>query len=282
MGISRRDSRIPFLMARDSLPNDLLHKLESAAVNKERISSHCGSIYRLITLLVLLVPTHLAFSQAEIPFAPNEVMEDNAAPAKAVIVTPKQTAGTHPVQSELAVMGMIPDGDYRLISATVRCNAWTVSVEYDHPFPRTFLKARADYATEVIPLVLLSEPAVSDFWGNAESPNQQIVPGLSILPIGFRFLWRGNRAVKPYMVGKLGAIFFTRKALSPAASYANFNVQAAFGLQMRLTQRMDLRVEPFEFFHVSNGYLAASNPGMDELATRFGLAFHLRKKDRTR
>jgi hypothetical protein len=283
MGISRRDSRISFLMARGSLPNELLHEPELAALKNERISSTCLGFYRLITLFVLVLPTHLAFSQqAEIPFAPNDVMEDNAIPAKAVIVTPKQTPGTHPVQSELAVMGMIPDGDYRLISATVRCDAWTVSVEYDHPFPRTFLKARADYATEIIPVVLLSEPAVSDFWGNAESPNQQILPGLSILPIGFRFLWRGNRAVKPYMVGKLGAIVFTKKALSPAASYANFNVQAAFGLQMRLTERMDLRVEPFEFFHVSNGYLAASNPGMDELATRFGLAFHLRKKDRKR
>ena len=82
------------------------------------------------------------------------------------------------------------------------------------------------------------------------------------------------------MVGKVGGIFFTQKAFSPAASYANFNVSAAFGVQVRLTERFDLRVEPFEFFHVSNGYLAASNPGMDEVATRFGVAYHLRKKSK--
>ena len=79
------------------------------------------------------------------------------------------------------------------------------------------------------------------------------------------------------MVGKLGAIAFDQKALSLNASYANFNVQAAFGVQIRMTDRMDLRVEPFEFFHVSNGYLAASNPGMDELATRIGISYYLRK-----
>jgi hypothetical protein len=77
------------------------------------------------------------------------------------------------------------------------------------------------------------------------------------------------------VVGKLGAIVFTQKVLSQSASYTNFNIQAAFGLQIRMTPRIDFRLEPFEFFHVSNGYLAASNPGMDELATRIGITYHL-------
>jgi hypothetical protein len=52
-------------------------------------------------------------------------------------------------------------------------------------------------------------------------------------------------------------------------------VQAAFGLQIKLNERMDLRVEPFQFFHVSNGYLAASNPGMDQLASRIGISYYV-------
>jgi len=174
-------------------------------------------------------------------------------------------------------MGMIPDGDYRLFSATVRCTAWTAGVEYDRQWGH-FLKARFDYVAEVLPFVLLSQPAVSDFWGNGISPNQQLVPGVMVSPFGFRWLWLRDKAVKPYVVGKLGAIAFTEKAFSPNASYANFNVQAAFGLQIRLTERMDVRVEPFEFFHVSNGYLARSNPGMDQLATRYGVSYRLGKK----
>jgi hypothetical protein len=233
---------------------------------------------------VILAP-QLAFSQnAETPVEPNlplatEGPGTDPTPTKAVIVTTQKPRG-HPAESDISVMGMIPDGDYRLISATVRCNAWTVGVEYDRRFPRDFLKARFDYATEILPVVLLSQPAVSDFWGNGISSNQRIVPGLSILPIGFRFLWRGGRSVRPYVVGKLGGIIFARKAFSPDASNANFNVQAAIGLQVRLTDRFDLRVEPFEFFHVSNAYMAPSNPGMDEIATRFGFTYHLRKKRR--
>jgi hypothetical protein len=251
--------------------------------NSLHISIDSLGSFTLIIFAVILLATQFAASQETVaPTIPNissitSGLADEAL-TKGGIVTPKRTSHSHPGESELSVMGMLPDGDYRMFSATVRCYAWTVGVEYDHPFPRTFLKARVDYATEILPFVLLSQPAVSDFWGNGLSTNQRTVPGLAILPIGFRFLWRGKNAVRPYVVGKLGGIFFTRKALSPEASNANFNVQAALGLQLRLTKRIDLRVEPFEFFHVSNGYLTASNPGMDELATRFGVTYHLWKK----
>ncbi len=183
-----------------------------------------------------------------------------------------------PVASEISVMGMFPDGDYRLFSATTRCYAWTVGVEYDRNSWGRFLGSQFDYVAEVLPVVILSQPTRSDFWGNATSFTQQLVPGVSISPFGLRMLWRNNKSIKPYLSGKLGAIVFTKKAFSQNASYANFNVQAAFGVQFRLTQRVDLRVEPFEFFHVSNGYLAASNPGMDELATRYGITYHLGKQ----
>jgi Lipid A 3-O-deacylase (PagL) len=182
-----------------------------------------------------------------------------------------------PVDSEISVMGMIPDGDYRLFSATVRCTAWTIGVEYDRHSLGHLLKSQVDWVMEVLPFMILSQPTVSDFWGNAYSTTQEHVPGLSISPVGFRFRWRSNTKIKPFIVGKLGTAVFTQKAFSPNASYANFNVQAAFGVQFRMTDRVDLRVEPFEFFHVSNGYLAASNPGMDEIATRIGITYHLRK-----
>jgi hypothetical protein len=211
------------------------------------------------------------------PEPANTIAETGTPPATDTVVIPKTIPGKQPVESEIAIMGMIPDGDYRLFSATVRCTAWTVGVEYDRQWGH-FFKARFDYVTEVLPFVLLSQPAKSDFWGNGISPNQQLVPGLMVSPFGFRWLWLRDKAVKPYVVGKLGAIAFTEKAFSPNASYANFSVQAAFGLQIRMTERMDLRVEPFEFFHVSNGYLAASNPGMDELATRFGVSYRLGKQ----
>lgn len=178
---------------------------------------------------------------------------------------------------EISVMGQIPDGDYRLFSATTRCNAWTIGVEYDRRWGHLF-SMRLDYVAEIIPVLLLSQPAVSDFWGNGLSPNQEIVPGISISPFGLRFVLRDGKRLRPIFVGKLGAAAFTKKAFSPNAAYANFNIQAATGIQYRVSEKFDLRVEPFQFFHVSNGYLAASNPGMDELAWRVGFTYHLSKK----
>jgi hypothetical protein len=244
--------------------------------------TNCLSILAALCLLA----THLAHSQETEAAGATNTPPVTSATVEAKIpvetetrVTPKPP-GKKPVESEIAVTGMIPAGDYRLYSATVRCNAWTVGVEYDRHSWGYFLKSQFDYVVEVIPFMLLSEPAKADFWGNPKSPNQQWVPGVSVSPFGFRMLWRGNKAVRPYVIGKLGAAVFTQKAFSPAASYANFNVQADFGLLIRMTERVDLRVDPFVFFHVSNGYLAASNPGMDELATKIGISYHLGKQEK--
>jgi hypothetical protein len=242
----------------------------------------------MLAAVCFLEPLPAHSQVMETPVVPNPALATNTSaatttlvktdpPATDGVVIPRTIPEKQPVRTEIAVMGMIPDGDYRMFSATDRCNAWTVGVEYDRHSWGHMMGSQMDYVVEVIPVVILSEPAVSDFWGNAKSPNQQVLYGLSISPFGFRWLWRSDKAIKPYVVGKLGAVVFNQKALSLSASYTNFNIQAAFGLQIRMTDRMDLRIEPFQFFHVSNGYLAKSNPGMDELATRIGISYYLRK-----
>jgi len=178
-------------------------------------------------------------------------------------------------EGEISVMGMVPAGDYRLFGATVRCHAWTIGAEYDRRIGH-ILWARFDWVTEVIPFMIMSQPKVADFWGNAMTPEQELVPGISISPIGMRFLYRDGKKIRPFFMGKLGAAAFTKKALSQSATYANFNIQAAFGVQYALNNRYDLRVEPFEFFHISNGYLAPSNPGMDQIGWRVGFTYHLK------
>ena len=233
-----------------------------------------GLNYLAILAALCLVAPQVALSQE----MENAVM--TSTPAEAGIVMTKKPPEKRPVESELAITTMIPDGDYRMFSATKRCKAWTVGVEYDRHSWGHLLKSQVDYVVEVIPIMILSQPAVSDFWGNAKSPNQQMVPGVSITPFGFRFLWRNNMAIRPYLTGKLGAAVFAKKAFSQNASYANFNVQVDFGLLFRMSKRVDIRIDPFVFFHVSNGYLAASNPGMDELATKIGVSYHLGKRER--
>ena len=228
-----------------------------------------------MSLALLAVCPRAAAQQAAAPSS-SVVVEDARGWADSVARSPAKKKHEWPLpEGEISVMGMIPDGDYRLFSATVRCKAWTIGVEYDRRIGR-LLGARFDWATEVIPVMILSQPKVSDFWGNALTPEQELVPGISISPVGMRFLYRDGKKIRPFFLGKLGAAVFTQKALSPNATYVNFNIQAAFGVQYAINNRYDLRVEPFQFFHISNGYLAPSNPGMDQIGWQIGFTYHLK------
>jgi hypothetical protein len=143
------------------------------------------------------------------------------------------------------------------------------------------VKARLDYAAEILPLVLLREPAKADKWGNPLTTARQTLPGMGISPLGMRMLWRSDRALKPYWSVKLGGVVFTQKALSPTATYADFSIQSSLGMQVRLTKGADLRMG-FEFFHFSNAYVNGSNPGLDTLGVNFGMNYHLLHKRRAR
>jgi hypothetical protein len=227
-----------------------------------------------------LVAPQLAHSQetetavvTEIPLVTNTTVETDTG-------VMQKPPGKQPVASEIAETGMVSYGNFRVFGAAPRCNIWTAGVEYDRHSWGYHLKAQVDYVAEVLPFVLLSEPLSADKWGNPTSPYQQLVHGVGLSPFGFRFLWRSNQRVKPFLIGKIGVVAFPKKILSPDASYANFNFQGDFGVQIRLTERTDLRVDPLIYFHVSNGYLAASNPGFDQMSAKFGLSYHLGKPER--
>lgn len=192
----------------------------------------------------------------------------------------KQSAVPQPVDSEISETNMIGYGSRKIFGAAERCNLWMAGVEYDRPVRGSFLKARMDYVAEVLPFVLLSEPVAADIYGNEKSPYQQLVHGFGVTPLGFRMLWRSNRAVKPYMIGEAGVVVFSKKVLATQATAANFAFQGDAGFEFRLAPRVELRVEPLDFFHFSNGDLGASNPGVDVLAAKFGISYHLGKSGR--
>jgi hypothetical protein len=249
-----------------------------------------GLIYlAILTLLCLLAPQGALSQETNTAVVTNAPWETNASlqmnttvetntPMETETAIPRPTPGKQPVESEIAETNLISYGSHKLFGAAVRCNVWTAGLEYDRHIWGYHLKSRMDYVVEVLPFVLLSEPTKADYWGNPRSPNQELVHGLGLSPFGFRMLWRSNKAVKPFLIGKAGVIAFPKKVLSPNATYANFAFQGDFGLQIRLTERVELRLDPLEYFHFSNAFLAGSNPGFDELGAKFGLSYHLGKK----
>ena len=179
------------------------------------------------------------------------------------------------MESDITVEGLASYGNYRIFASGTDCKLYTAGIEYDRHSWGHFLKARLDYVAEVLPLVLLDEPAKADIWGNPMSTARQIVPGFGLSPIGFRMLWLNNKVVKPYLTAKGGVLVFDKKVLSSQATYENFSLQSAIGVQTRLTQRLDLRLGLFSDFHFSDGFVVPVNPGLDVMNANFGLTYHL-------
>ncbi len=182
-----------------------------------------------------------------------------------------------PVESEIIVEGLASYGNYKIFASGTDCKLYTAGFEYDRHSWGRFLGARMDYVAEILPLVLLKKPDVTDFWGNPYSTSHHVVPGVGISPIGFRLLWRDKKSIKPYLLAKGGMLGFTEKVPARQATYENFSLQSAMGLMVKLKPRVDLRLGLFSDFHFSNAFIVDSNPGLDVMNANLGISYHLDK-----
>lgn len=182
-----------------------------------------------------------------------------------------------PVESDLVVEGLVSYGHYKIFASGSASELYTAGVEYDRHSWGRFLGARMDYVAEFLPVVLLHVPVTQDIWGTPTSPNKKIVPGIGISPIGFRWLWRDKKAIKPYLMAKGGVLIFTQKALSQNAAYENFSLQSAMGVNVKMNDRWDLRLGLFSDFHFSNAFVVPVNPGLDVMNANLGLSYNFGK-----
>lgn len=180
-----------------------------------------------------------------------------------------------PVEREIAMIGMASYGNWRIFAGGQDCKLFTAGFEYDRHSWGYFLKARMDYVAEVLPFVLLREPAKADIWGDPSTTAKKTVPGLGISPIGMRMMWFDKTAVKPYFMVKGGLIGFPEKVLSTKASYESLSLQLGIGMQVRMSERTDLRLGLFNDFHFSNAFIVPVNPGLDVMNASFGVSYHL-------
>jgi hypothetical protein len=179
------------------------------------------------------------------------------------------------VAQEVVFVGLASYGHYKIFASGEDCKMYTSGVEYDRHSWGYMLKARVDYVAEFLPVVLLSEPNITDIWGNSFTSAHHIVPGIGFSPIGARWMWRDGKAWKPYLMAKGGILLFTEKAISSQATYENFSLQSSAGLQIRLNPRVDLRLGLLGDFHFSNAFIVPVNPGLDVMNASLGISYHL-------
>lgn len=193
-------------------------------------------------------------------------------PASAI----RAAAGTSaaPAESEIIFEGINSVGHFRIFA-----NSWwsylsTGGIEYDRHTWGRLAGANVDYSAEFLPVILLRQPSKTDPWGNRASTTFENVPGIGILPVGVRLIWRDGSRFKPYYVIKAGITVYSKKAFSQDASYENLALDQSIGVQFRLSARTDFRTG-FGVFHQSNGFVVPSNPGLDAMNWNVGLSYHL-------
>jgi len=176
------------------------------------------------------------------------------------------------VESEIVLEGGTSVGHIQIFAFAEDRRINPIGIEYDRHSWGGLLGARVDYATELLPALLLTGPAKYD---NSSRPLTTALStryGVGFSPVGVRLLWRRNRTFKPYLAGKGGILYFDDRALSPLGTHLNFSAQFGGGVQESVSRGLDFRMG-FGDFHFSNGDIARHNPGLDCLTLNAGLVY---------
>lgn len=217
-------------------------------------------------LAILQVSEPAAFGQSPPPNSDPPVVAVHSGPPR------------EPVESAVVFEALASYGNYNLFASGSGCKLWTSGVEYDRHSWGRFLRADQDYVAEFLPFVLLQEPTKTDFHGYPLTNQRRLVPGVGFSPIGWRLLWRSGRRFEPYMEEKGGLVVFAGKVINANATYENFTLQSSTGILLRTGSRFDLRVGLYSDFHMSNGFMVATNPGLDVMNANFGLSYELGRR----
>jgi hypothetical protein len=179
-----------------------------------------------------------------------------------------------PVESQIVADGGSSVGNIHVFAFADDRRIAPFGIEYDRHSWGSFLTARVDYVAEVLPVVLLNEPARYGADSIALTTARQVKYGFGFSPAGVRLLWRRHAAFRPYLMGKGGLLIFPDPVLSPLAGHLSFSAQFGGGVEETLTRRVSLRLG-YSDFHFSNGGIATRNPGIDLMYLNAGLVYRL-------
>jgi len=137
----------------------------------------------------------------------------------------------------------------------------------------------AEYTVDLVPVAVVTATPyyrtdrltfpdgrqIKVFWPTGQGP----VFGAGLAPVGMRFHVATTPRVR--LVGSFagGGLWFTRNTPVPSARRFNFTAEAGGGVEV-VTGAHTLSVG-YKLHHMSNGYTAAANPGLDGHVVYLGL-----------
>lgn len=135
------------------------------------------------------------------------------------------------------------------------------------------------YIAEIIPVILIKQPQQ----GHTTSGNpvdlpgeKQTIYGAGVSPVGLQMNFCRGGTLQPYINGTAGVLYFSDNV--PVANSSNFNFTFGFGggVEIWYLENQSIYLG-YKYQHISNGYTAPQNPGVDSNLFYAGIAWSWRQ-----
>jgi hypothetical protein len=179
-----------------------------------------------------------------------------------------------PGTSQLGIWAGYSSSNPTLIGSSTNRPFFEFNVQYARVLTRGGAWA-LKYIAEITPVAIIKQPR-QGFAPNGEPvdlpDSSQRIHGAGISPIGLQMNFRRGRVLQPYVNGTAGVLYFTENV--PVADSSNFNFVFGFGAGVEIWHRQDQSlILGYKYQHISNGYTAPQNPGVDSNLFYVGYAW---------
>jgi opacity protein-like surface antigen len=120
------------------------------------------------------------------------------------------------------------------------------------------------YTAEIVPVANVRQPRQDVINGKlVDLPgNTQKIYGFGVTPIGLQMNLRRGHVLQPYINGTVGILYFREQVPVTDSSKFNFTLGLGAGVQIWYRENQSIQLG-YKYHHISNGYTASRNPGMD-------------------
>jgi hypothetical protein len=178
--------------------------------------------------------------------------------------TPSQSEGIQKGWNEFGVWGGVSFHSPTLIGKSPDARFGNIGLRYGRVLAASKTIA-FEWTIDVIPVAVLSNPrftVVPSGSGFVVTRSRKSVYAWGAAPIGLKFNFRRDRRVQPFGHATGGFIYFSEDVPVAGAARFNFTYDFSGGVQIVNSDRKAFTIG-YKYQHISNGYRATFNPGVD-------------------
>lgn len=219
--------------------------------------SRCSSLFSnaACSCFLVLVSTVAVLAQTNDP-----------SPSSSTASTPQSSSeGIQKGWNEFGFWGGISFDATTLIGKTPDARFGNIGLRYGRVL-KTSKTVALEWTIDVIPVSILSNnrftAVPTGAGGLTITQTRKSVYGWGAAPIGLKFNFRRNRRVQPFGQATGGFLYFNEQVPLAGAARFNFTFDFSGGVQIVNSNRRAFTIG-YKYEHISNGYRAAFNPGVD-------------------